>query len=876
MAIRPLRPGTVLAPGCAAGQRAGGSPQGGVAAARRGRRLLAVVTATPAPAVAAVISVAMSIGAAHAQTAPEAAPGPAAPEPVAAAPDVSAQLPEIVVTATRRAEVLSKVPISVTAFSQDALDLRGAKDITDVVRFTPGINIDQDGTNNISIRGISSSAGSSTTGIYIDDTPIQMRQLGFNSDDALPKAFDLDRIEVLRGPQGTLFGAGAEGGAVRYIMNQPNMDKADATVRSEVSFTQGGAPSYEAGIAAGTPIVQNVLGIRGSVWYRHDGGWINRLDPFSLATVASHDNYQDTVALRLAAKWAINDDVTVTPSLIYQDRKSNDVSTYWPVLSNPSDNVYNNAWPTPRNEPDRYFLPALKVEAGLGALALVSNTSYYTRYERSGYDGTTYNLGYYQTLSEQGYPFVNPATNTPASCQEQVASYYPLIDGNGLHLPKCLQNYRATAPVTNQQQTFAQEVRLQSSDPKADLVWTAGIFYSKTGQSSTEEINDPMIATFFQTLFGLDYNAGVFGEPLLPNGDAYYNYNYSHDSQAALFGEATYSLTEKFKATAGLRYSKTDVSFVNFANGPQNFGVSGSPGQQHEKPLTPKFSLSYQIDRDNLVYATYAKGFRTGGANPQIPVTPCQLDLANLGLTAAPNSYDSDSTKSYEVGAKDKIADRLRIASSLYYINWTGIQQNIFLPTCAFQFTANSGNAISKGGDVQIEFAATSALNFDLAVGYTDARFSEDAGTPNHLLAAKGDAIEGAALGAAPPWTVALGGQYDFLALNRKSFVRIDYEYDGHSNVPTPTQDPRTSVFDPYYYTARASEFVSIRAGTTIDKWNISAFCDNVFDSHPQKLDSSDPHSTIDGFNPNPPSTLVSAYTYRPRTIGVTAILHVN
>ncbi len=136
-------------------------------------------------------------------------------------------LEEIVVTATRHEESLSKVPISVTALTQDALDMRGIKDFQDVARFTPGINIDNSGTNNISIRGIASTGGAGTTGIYLDDTPIQMRALAFNPDEALPKSFDIDRIEVLRGPQGTLFGAGSEGGTVRYITDsaQPDQDQ---------------------------------------------------------------------------------------------------------------------------------------------------------------------------------------------------------------------------------------------------------------------------------------------------------------------------------------------------------------------------------------------------------------------------------------------------------------------------------------------------------------------------------------------------------------------------------------------------------------------------------------------------------------------------
>src|SRR5277367_3462907 len=192
-----------------------------------------------------------------------------------AAPEMgSGGLQEIVVTATRHEESLSKVPISVTALTQDAMDERGIKDFQDIARFTPGVNIDNSGTNAISIRGISSSAGAGTTGIYIDDTPIQMRSLGFNPDDTLPKAFDLQRVEILRGPQGTLFGAGSEGGAVRYILTKASTTESDTYVRSEVSGTQYGAPSYEGGIAHGGPIIDDVLGYRASVWYRFDGGWI--------------------------------------------------------------------------------------------------------------------------------------------------------------------------------------------------------------------------------------------------------------------------------------------------------------------------------------------------------------------------------------------------------------------------------------------------------------------------------------------------------------------------------------------------------------------------------------------------------------------------
>src|SRR5579862_7590551 len=180
-------------------------------------------------------------------------------------------LQEVTVTATRREESLSRVPISVTALTQEALDDRGIKDFSEVARFTPGVNFDNSGTNNISIRGISGTGGAGTTGIYLDDTPIQMRALAFSPDEAVPKSFDLDRVEVLRGPQGTLFGAGSEGGTVRYITTQPSLSKTTIYSRMEIATTQGGDPSYEAGVAVGGPLIQNTFGARLSVWYRKDG-----------------------------------------------------------------------------------------------------------------------------------------------------------------------------------------------------------------------------------------------------------------------------------------------------------------------------------------------------------------------------------------------------------------------------------------------------------------------------------------------------------------------------------------------------------------------------------------------------------------------------
>ncbi|HYL04389.1 MAG TPA: TonB-dependent receptor plug domain-containing protein, partial [Steroidobacteraceae bacterium] len=316
-------------------------------------------------------------------------------------------LQEVVVTATRREESLSKVPISVTALTQENLDLRGIKDFQEVARFTPGVNFDNSGTNNISIRGISGTGGAGTTGIYIDDTPIQMRNVGFNPDDTLPKAFDLERVEILRGPQGTLFGSGSEGGTVRYIMNQPKVTGSSTYVRSELSFTQyAGQPNYELGVAHGDTLVDGVLGFRVSAWYRGDGGWIDRGDPTTRVTTERNINHAGTAVFRVAAAWQPASSITITPSVLYQDSKKHDQSTYWPDYSNPDQGHFNTATEENMPIPDKYYLEALKVEWDLGKSQLFSNSSYYHRRQEDAYQGTVYDLAYFATL---GWP-ANPST----------------------------------------------------------------------------------------------------------------------------------------------------------------------------------------------------------------------------------------------------------------------------------------------------------------------------------------------------------------------------------------------------------------------------------------------------------------------------------
>jgi iron complex outermembrane recepter protein len=781
-------------------------------------------------------------------------------------------LKEIVVTATRREESLSKVPVSVSAFTQEDMDAKGVKDFSDIVRYTPGVSIDQTGTNAISIRGISSSGGAGTTGIYIDDTPIQMRSVGFNPDDALPKTFDLDRVEVLRGPQGTLFGAGSEGGTVRYILTPPSVTKDSTYARSEVSFTEYGDPSYEAGVAHGGPIIDGVLGYRVSVWYRHDGGWIDRVDPTTGAVVDSDANREGDLVMRLAGIWKPSDTVTVTPSIFYQNDQKHDVDTYWPAYSDPSAGHFNNANPDQIPVPDRFYLPALKIEADLGPVRLVSNSSYYNRRELTGYEGTVYNLSYYQSL---GWP-ANPADiDVPPTS-------YPLIDSLGVHLPPGLTNYRSPASVLNDQQSVTQELRLQSNDPSSRLTWTAGVFWQESRELSIEQIYDPMADALTEYEYGLSVD-DIFTVPLLPNGDDYYNSNTTHDHQLAGYGEVSYAFTDQWKLTLGGRVARTSFDIVHITNGPENYGLNGPlSASQSETPFTPKAGVTYTLNNDHLFYATYAKGFRDGGANPPLP-SYCSEPLMEMGYPSgqAPSTYKSDSTQSFEIGAKDNFNNVFKLASSVYYIRWNNIQQSVYVTgNCGLQFTDNLGTAVSKGFDLQAE-AALGPIGLEAAVGFNSARFVDNS---KNDLAVAGDAISGQAAingspGTSAPWNVTLGAQYNFVIGTHKSFARFDYEFESSNPWLAAIQDPRSSQYEvfttPVSPSLPSTSFVQFRTGMSFGPWEASFFIDNLLNS---QTTTNYARSFLDTYNPTyPPVTASPQYnnfTFRPRTFGITATMH--
>jgi len=812
---------------------------------------------------------------------------------------------DIVVTATRRSETLSKVPISVSAFSQKELEARGARQFSDIIRLTPGLSLQKSaiGGNEVSIRGISSSAGASTTGIYIDDTPIQARNLGYAPSTSFPSLFDIDRIEVLRGPQGTLFGAGSEGGTVRFIQTEPSVTSYSYRARAEVASTQGGAPSYEAAAAIGGPIITDKLGFRISAYFRRNGGWIDDVNGTTTVVDPTASTYRnavtfnktgtfeknanwDTAALfHGALLWAVTDKLKITPSITYQKLHNNDgVGLFWLAASDPSRASYARymyqagdpatnssltALSGPNREPgnDRFYLPALRINWDVGFAAITSNTSYYNRSQNQRADYTRY---YYRYLTQN---FVPPA------------------------------GARANSDFKNTQENFVEEIRLQSNRADSPFQWVVGAFYSHNVQRDRQPISENFTANLPVISFG-GVPAGVddgdpfgpgstafintFGAPLLPGSVSYDENRHVVESQLAGFVQVDWRILEHLKLTAGVRVARNRFEQMVDLLGPESninapYGAPcaayAGPGgtctvgqdalapfypsaksKKLETSVTPKFGVTYEPDQHNLFYATAAKGFRPGGSGPIIPPNVCDADLNQLGYASTPTTYNSDSVWSYEVGSKNRVLNgKVSVAASGYIIKWKNIQTDIALPTCGYDFVDNAGNATAKGFDLSLEVSPVQGLLLTGAVGYTKATFDSTIIRGTGVIFPAGSGIPGASA----PWNTSLSGVYNLKPIGDYHIsLRLDYTYTSKERRAGQTQ-PGAFGYNSLLKQVPAYSTLNGRVGVTFGHFDISAFATNITNAHPYL-------TLAPASRPIQNDPVWTATTLRPRTVGIT------
>jgi iron complex outermembrane receptor protein len=762
----------------------------------------------------------------------------AAPADEAAPPSTdadSAQLQEIVVTSTRQAESLSRVPLSVTALTQQGMDDAGVRDLGDIQRLTPGLQFSPlagaSGTSSISIRGVSSAVGASTTGIYIDDTPIQVRVNGNGTSNAYPEVFDLERVEVLRGPQGTLFGAGSEGGAVRFITPQPSLTAYSGYARSELSFTDNGGPNYEFGAAAGGPIVDEQLGFRASAWYRQDGGYIDQVNPDTSQLVAKNGNSRQSAAIKLGLTWAPVAGLSLTPSVYYQDVNSANRNDFWLSLSDPASTQYRNGFAIPEPAEDTFVLPALRAQYDFSGLSLVSNTSFFYRSNEATYDYANY--------------IDDLISGTPAPA-----------------IPNQVDN----AYILNRQNTLTQEIRLQSATPGSRFNWVAGVFYSDSRELNRQINYDPNLNQAFMAMTAGAPGCGtagcnaeqILGLPLLNGNSTFQATSTSRDQQIAGFGQIDIRIVDALKVTAGVRYSHLDFDFTQSGAGPFYGPASSASGSHTESPVTPKFGLSYQFE-DALLYASASKGFRPGGSQTPLAQNVCGPDLDALGIKTNPTQYNADSLWSYELGTKLQLLDNsLHIDASAFKINWSNIQQRVQLPICGAGFIDNLGSATSTGFDLAAEFKASSHFLFGASVGYTDAKFTQTyALTSGTVIVRDGDPVANAGA----PWTANLSAEYDqTLSGGYKGFVRLNEQYQSRWRSP----DPTVYGYDPGLPPIQELKQLNARAGVRYDSFEVSLFVNNATNAHSLLALN---HDSIG-------SPLYYGIPQVPRTIGITGDYH--
>ncbi|MDB6086861.1 MAG: TonB-dependent receptor, partial [Gammaproteobacteria bacterium] len=658
---------------------------------------------------------------------------------LAAAAPVTAQtasadgdkLEEITVTAQRRAEKLQDVPISMSAVSGATLENLGFTSFSDYAGLIPNLAVGSgagaggagngfgvSSTRAVAIRGV---AGNNTTALYLNDTPIPIS--------VDPRVIDVDRVEVLRGPQGTLFGAGSMGGTVRLVTRDPSAQDFYGKVLVEGSYANHGGGGYSANSTFNIPVIKDNVAVRLSAFSSFDPGlytrtWGGPLDPRSPslpyppggAPVGEKAHVGATQSTGFTATVGITPTavpgLSVTPMFMYQRSNSNG----YPL----ADYAPNDFTQTrPLNVPE-----AVTDTWSFGGLTIKQDTSF----------GRFIGFGTY---------FYRNAYDLEDTTDINAITFW----GLPYYVPAPLQNAMLT-------KTWTGEARFESAIP-GPVQFVVGVFDEVSERNFNEYYNAPGLNAASGGTLGtdLEYTQGS------PNADR----------QRAAFLDVTYKVTDEFAVSAGVRRAYLAHEGTYVADGPLNGGPSFAYAEHGERNTAPRYTAKYTFAPGQMLYASAAKGFRIGGTNALLPPR-CDADLAALGLSNG-QPFHSDSLWSFEVGSKNSFDnDRIRTRLAAYRIDWKGLQQSIYLQ-CTFNTVANSGAAVSKGAELEVDLAVINHLTVNLAAGYEDAQITE--------ATSASATVVGQPLNDVPKWSGSVIAQYVIPLGERQGFVRGDYTYTG-------------------------------------------------------------------------------------------------
>jgi outer membrane receptor protein involved in Fe transport len=768
----------------------------------------------------------------------------AAAQPASAAAS-EPEVQQVVVTAQKRKEDIRDVPLAVSVVTGEQLQAQQIGNVEDLTRNIPNLSFSSQagaGLSTIEIRGISSQAGSATVSVYLDDVSLTTRNL-YSQGTAEPRFFDLDHVEVLRGPQGTLYGASSLGGTIKFISNQPDLKHVGGYAYGEISYTDHGGWNNQVEGVLNLPIAVDTVALRLGVQTGHDSGYIDQVDPSTLKVIQKGINTFDWVTFKGTLKANLGNGWTLTPAFFSQEASTGDIDAAYLAVGDYQTAPGNQTgaplakFQTSKivREPgnDRLNVPSITLDGDIGIGNLTTVLSGYQRRFKRVQDGTSINSTY-----------IGEVTTDPV-------------------LGAIVGNLPSAVDLDNKIDQTSLEARIASRDydPKTGanpISWIAGIYTADTKTQVFD--NEPVfgINAAFQNA-GQNIEDPADLQDAFPNdfvGDSsYYSARHYHDKQAAGFGEVTWHMSPKLSGTIGLRYSQASQHFTREGNYYYAGGPSSAVIDTKEDATTPRFAMNWQMDPSTSVYANIAKGFRFGGANRPVPDTPLvESDLEMLGLPGhPPASFNPDSLWNYEVGSKSDLWDHsVSLNLAAYFIDWKNIQQDVTLPNAGFDFETNTGNATSYGLEAELRARATKNLTVIASAGWTHATFSEDVpalGTnpdTGLLNVRKGDPIEGVPVGNAN-----IGLDYHWAVTDAAgAFVRGNLQWVGKSHGSLFRGD--NDYNRPAYTTVDAS------AGMNFDRWELTFFIKNLTNN-----DTAIQHPSIQDVS--------EAYYLRPRTIGASA-----
>lgn len=688
-----------------------------------------------------------------------------------APPSGSTTLGEVVVTAEKRSETLRQVPQSVSVVSGQALANQQAYSLQDVIDQIPNLSIAQSapGQARVVLRGVNTNGVASTVAVYMDDTP-------FGSSSGLANGavlaadfdtFDIARVEVLRGPQGTLYGSNSLGGVLKYVTNPPQLNLFSMEGQASIAGVSGGDEDWQTDAVVNAPLGDKAA-VRIDGYYRRDGGYVDQVGDLGTRTTKDA-NGDDVYGGRASVLFKPTDAISLRLTAYLQNIRAgapNQVDAD-PQTGKPLNPGFTQSADYPQFSNMDYRLYNADLSWDLKLATLTSSTSYATLDQNELTDVSNIALAPGVSYSD----LLTSIFSTPAD---------PLgmTEAQTLHQSKWTQELRLTSP-------SAQRVE-----------WMLGGYYTH----ETGAIDQTLNAFDGPTL-------GSAGLPVLETAVVDSTY-----WELAGFANATVHLTNQFSIQAGGRYSHNSQTGTETVDGALAGGLTTfTPGNSSENVFTWSVAPKYEINDNATVYFRAAKGYRPGGPNVLPPGAP----------SSVPTSYKADSLISYETGFKtDWFDHRLSLDASAFYIDWTDIQ--LFASVNGFGVNTNGGTAASKG----VEFNATArpvdGLTLFLNGSRTSARLTEN--TPAITGGFKGDRLP-----FAPKYNLTVGGDYE-RPLNRdfSGFVGATWALVGPQN---PGFDTTYQAVFGHRFEIASYGRLDLRAGVRTGRWTLEAFAKNVTNS---------------------------------------------